>query len=243
MTQATPVGPLTARSVGELDVLGDVLPGWVAGLMAVVTQLGDFWFVTVLLALCFWQLPDEREGVVALFGTALGGLGLYRALKHTFAFPRPEAVPVAPDAVPGLVRPLYESAIAAGGYGFPSGHATTATILYGGLALVGPVGTRRQRTAAAAVLIAVVCVSRLALGVHNLVDVIGGVGTGLVALGVLFVGPNRYRPDRRVFVTFAAAVGLAGAYFLASGSQTAIEVAGVAVTTMVGWWAFDRRVS
>lgn len=232
----------TARSVGELDVLGDVLPGWLAGLMSVLTQLGDFWFLTVLLGLCFWQLPEKRSAVVALFGTALGGLGLYRALKHTFEFPRPEAVPVDPAAVPALLRPLYEYAIAAAGYGFPSGHATTATILYGGLILVLTVGTRPQRIAGAAGLIAVVCFSRLALGVHNLVDVIGGIGTGALALGALFVLPGRYLPEQREFIALAAAVPFASLYLLASGgSITAVQIALVAVVTMVGWWAVDSR--
>lgn len=248
MEQVTPTGTFpgfaagTARSVGELDALGNLLPGWVAGLMSVLTQLGDFWFLCVLLGLCFWRFPQRRAAVVALFGTALGGLGLYRALKHSFRLPRPETVPVDPGAVPALFRPLYEHAIAAGSYGFPSGHATTATILYGGLALALPVGTKRQRVAAAAGLIVVVCFSRLALGVHNLVDVIGGIGTGLFALGLLFVLPNRYRPDEREFVALAAAVALATLYFLASaGSTTAVQVAGVAVAAAVGWWAFDRR--
>ncbi|WP_336325788.1 phosphatase PAP2 family protein [Halovenus sp. HT40] len=247
MEQITPVWAVgstggTARSVGELDVLGDVLPGWLAGLMSVLTQLGDFWFLTVLLGVCFWQLPEKRSAVVALFGTALGGLGLYRALKHTFEFPRPETVPVDPGAVPGVLRPLYGHAIAAGGYGFPSGHATTATILYGGLVLVLTVGTRSQRIAGAAGLVAVVCFSRLALGVHNLVDVIGGIGTGLLALGLLFVLPGRYLPEQRAYVTLAAAVPLAGLYLLASGGNvTAVQVALVAVVTMGGWWALDGR--
>jgi len=226
----------TARGVGELDAIEGILPGWGAGLMSVLTQLGDFWFLTVVLGLCFVQLPRQRTEIVALFGTAFGGLGLYRTLKHTFESPRPAAVLVDPGAVPEIMRPLYVHAIDAPSYGFPSGHATTATILYGGLALVLALGTRRQRVAAAAGLIAVVCFSRLALGVHNLVDVVGGVATGLLALGVLFVLPGRYAPDRRVFVTLGAAVALAGAYFLASdGSPVALLTAGVALATMVGW--------
>lgn len=232
----------TARSVGELEILGRLMPGWVAGSMSVLTQLGDFWVLTVLLGVCFWRVPEKRAAVVALFGTALGGVGLYRALKHTFEFPRPEAVPVDPAAVPAFLQPLYENAIAAGGYGFPSGHATTATILYGGLALVLAVGTRRQRIAGAAGLITVVCFSRLALGVHNLVDVIGGIGTGLLALGLLFVLPGRNLPDQREYVALTAAVVLAGFYLLASGGNlTAVAVAAVAIVTMVGWWAVDSR--
>ncbi|MFT4947476.1 MAG: membrane-associated phospholipid phosphatase [Natronomonas sp.] len=231
----------TARGVGELELIESILSGWGAALMSVLTQLGDFWFLTALLGLCFWRLPEQRASVVALFATALGGFGLYRALKYAFEFPRPEVTPIEPAAVPELFRPLYENAIAAGGYGFPSGHATTATILYVGLVFVVPIGTGRQRVAGAAGTIAVVCFSRIALGVHNLVDVIGGIGTGLLALAVLFVLPNRYLPGQRVFVALVAAVPLAGSYVLASGGdKTAVQVAGLAVVTMIGWWAFDR---
>lgn len=242
MAQAALVVQETARGVGELEMIENILPGWGAALMSVLTQLGDFWFLSLLLGLCFLGLRQKRAAIVALFGTALGGLGLYRALKHTFELPRPEIVPVEPAAVPAFFRPLYEQAIAAGGYGFPSGHATTATILYGGLALVLTVGTRPQRIAGATGLITVVCFSRLALGVHNLVDVLGGVGTGLCALALFFVLPGRYLPEQREFVALAAAVPLAGLYLLTSGgSVTAVQVALVAVVTMVGWWAFENR--
>jgi hypothetical protein len=89
----------TARSVGALDVIERLLPGWGAGLMSVLTQLADFWFLCVLLGLCYWRLPAHRTDVAALFATALGGLGLYRTLKHSFEAPRPETVPVDPSAV------------------------------------------------------------------------------------------------------------------------------------------------
>jgi membrane-associated phospholipid phosphatase len=191
----------TARSVGAVEFVERVLPGWGAGLMALLTQLGDFWFLCVLLGLCYWQFPAERVDVAGVSVTALGGLGRYRTLKHTFEAPRPATVPVDPADVPGLLRPLYENAIAVGGFGFPSGHATTATLLYVGLAVALPVGTRRQRFVAAAVLVATVCLTRVALSVHALVDVIGGIPTGLAALALFYWLPTRDRTapaaDRR----------------------------------------------
>lgn len=228
----------TARGVGTVEFVERVLPGWAAGLMAVLTQLGDFWFLTVLLGLCYWQFPDQRADVAGLFVTALGGLGLYRTLKHTFEAPRPATVPVDPADVPALVRPLYKNAIAASGFGFPSGHATTATLLYVGLAVVLPVGTRRQRVAAAAVLVTTVCLTRVALGVHTLVDVMAGVPTGLAALALFYWLPARYAPDRQVTLGLAAVLPLAGTYYLASGgAQTALELAALAVAVLVIWEA------
>lgn len=236
---ATSLSLGTARSVGALEVLARVLPGWAAGLMAVLTQLGDFWFLTLLLGVCYWRFPANRRDVASLFATALGGLGLYRTLKHVFERPRPTTLPVDPSEVPGLLRPIYENAIAAGGFGFPSGHATTATLLYVGLAVVLPVGTRRQRFAAAGVLVGTVCVSRLALGVHNLVDVLAGIPTGLLALALFFWLPTQYAPDRRVTVGFAAVLPFAGVYYLTSGGvQTALEVGALGLVGLVVWEQF-----
>jgi len=232
----------TARTVGEFEAIDGALSGWGAGLMSVLTQLGSFWFLSVLLGLCFWRLPEKRAELLALFATALGGVGLYQTLKYSFEIPRPGVVLIDPTAVPGLLRPLYEYTITISGYGFPSGHATTATILYGGLVLVLTVGPRRQRIATAAALITVVCVSRVALGVHALIDVIGGVATGLAALGLLFVLPKQFLPERRVYATLAAAMLLAVLYFLASGGDPfAIGVAALTLAAMGGWWLLDSR--
>lgn len=75
------------------------------------------------------------------------------------------------------------------GWSFPSGHATNSTIVYGALVLwFGAAVPRRRLTAigaVAAVLVAGVACSRLALGVHWLSDVVGGMVLGTVWLALV----------------------------------------------------------
>ena len=78
----------------------------------------------------------------------------------------------------------------AGGYAFPSGHTTTATVGYGLAAALLIVLFPRVRAViavAAVVLIAGVGLSRTYLGVHWPTDVLGGwaLGTSWLALGAL----------------------------------------------------------
>jgi undecaprenyl-diphosphatase len=75
-------------------------------------------------------------------------------------------------------------------YSFPSGHATGATALALAtvllIALVAPVRGRRAATVALAAYAAIICASRLALGVHYLTDIVSAVlfaTAGVLAMG------------------------------------------------------------
>jgi undecaprenyl-diphosphatase len=74
-------------------------------------------------------------------------------------------------------------------YSFPSGHALASTVLYGLLAAfaVQASKTWRQRVVAVSIalcLIALVCFSRVYLGVHYLTDVLAGVLEGVLWLAL-----------------------------------------------------------
>jgi undecaprenyl-diphosphatase len=74
-------------------------------------------------------------------------------------------------------------------YSFPSGHAMVSTAVYGALACLawGPLRTRRRRLtliAGTVVLLALICFSRLYLGVHYLSDVLAGTAGGAFSLAV-----------------------------------------------------------
>lgn len=104
------------------------------------------------------------------------------------------ALPAAAWAAQNLIklvierpRPVFARAIAhAPGWSFPSGHAADSTAAYGTLAMVLAVGAVARRFAAvvAAVLVLVVCTTRVVLGVHWISDVLGGV---LLSLTLLIV--------------------------------------------------------
>lgn len=98
-------------------------------------------------------------------------------------------------------RPLFDDPILTlTSYSFPSGHAVGSTVLYGVLAalVVRELRTRRERAIAigvATLVIALICFSRVYLGVHYLSDVVAGVLEGAVWLGscLLAVGALRRR--------------------------------------------------
>ncbi|MEQ1724300.1 MAG: phosphatase PAP2 family protein [Sphingopyxis sp.] len=99
-----------------------------------------------------------RSGVV-LVATSLLSFMTSEALKTAFARARPDVVPHL-DTVHSL--------------SFPSGHATSAAVLYLLFAMLVPTQRRALWLTAATVLICLTGWSRVALGVHWPSDVIGG---------------------------------------------------------------------
>lgn len=200
------------RGFGEIEALRTLLPDAAIPVFALLTQLGDVWFVFVVLTLLYWgdgRLPAvglPRSRAVFVLALALCALALTGGLKALFAFPRPPT----PGDVTGLryvpvpLEGMYVAAASADGYGFPSGHAIITTVVWGALALVLDAGTRGQRALVAGVVVALVALARVALGVHYAVDVLAGVAVGLALLAV---GMGLAR--RRARQTFWLAVALA----------------------------------
>jgi undecaprenyl-diphosphatase len=84
-------------------------------------------------------------------------------------------------------RPPF-ALVHATGLSFPSGHAMNSTVVYGALLLLlSTILGRRRATEAqlvTMVMIALIACSRLALGVHYLSDVVGGITLGAVWLAL-----------------------------------------------------------
>ncbi|GAA0452719.1 hypothetical protein Ade02nite_00740 [Paractinoplanes deccanensis] len=139
-----------------------------------ITQLGGrttLFSVTIMMILLLLIRRLPRLAIY-LAVTGVGALLLDPSLK----------------ALVGRVRPVVADPIAYGqGNSFPSGHTLGATIVYGMLALVILSATRRFRALVitlAAVLIVAVGLTRIALGVHFLSDVLAGWFLGLAWISV-----------------------------------------------------------
>lgn len=224
-----------SRGIGEFGPIQDVIPEWLAVIVALLTQLGDPWFLVLILSILYWTRPDKQDDVLLVMAMYLAGLGVYRFLKYVFEFPRPAEPLLDPELLPWIIRPLYEFTAFASGYGFPSGHATASTIVYFGLATVLTAGTKRLRYGLATVVVATVGLTRVALGVHYAVDIVAGVALGLV---LLFVGFRviRHLPGDRVAAVLAFAIVTMLLYVYQSSAHVeAVLGLGVTLGAFAGW--------
>jgi membrane-associated phospholipid phosphatase len=190
-----------------LYVIGDALPGW-----------------------------DRRRGATVL-AAALLAIALTGLLKTVVALPRPAGAGTSAYAVPGLIGEVYAWAATADGYGVPSGHALGSTAVYGTIAALVDRPLRRRAALAAAALVAVAAVSRLALGVHLLLDVLAGVAVGLLV--VLVATRWTARQGRTLGLAVLAAAGWA---VRAGGDTEALGAAAVALGALLAWHRYGDRL-
>jgi membrane-associated phospholipid phosphatase len=157
-------------------LIQSVAAPWLDALMTLITDLGSEQAYVALVVVTYLAI-DARAGR-ALGITLMVSFMINQYAKGWFDTPRPF------ELDPSVVR--TERALeSAAGPGFPSGHAQGATTFWGlGAVLVG----RAWFTVGAVLLIAAVAFSRLYLGVHVPVDVIGGllVGTAVVMIAALW---------------------------------------------------------
>lgn len=169
---STPLLSLDRDTADDLHQIALNHPAFTAvmkGVSAVGSPLG--WWI-VLTPLFVWLLYRRLPRLAAFVAVTALGSGLLNGLiKSAVDRTRPQ-----------LVDPVARAA----GKAFPSGHTQAATVGCGILVLVFlPTVTRRARLwlwAAAAGIIGLIGFSRIALGVHYLSDVIGGVLIGVAWL-------------------------------------------------------------
>ncbi|MFC5368037.1 phosphatase PAP2 family protein [Salinirubrum litoreum] len=243
-----------SRAVGVTDLLASA-PDWVVAVFALVTQLGDAWFLFGAFSLLYWLGPSrdllDRPVGATLIGLGLAAVGLTVAAKFLFALPRPPGAGTAavPPWLPAALGDLYVSAATGDGFGFPSGHALGSTVAYGGLALLADAWDRRRRLLAAGLVAVLVSLSRLVLGVHYLADVLAGMALGVVVLWTALRLTERGRRPGRLFAgaVVVAVVGV-GFSLLHAERVEAMAVLGATVGGLLGWryadgdLVGDRRV-
>jgi undecaprenyl-diphosphatase len=149
-----------------------------AALTAAAVELTYLGTGTVVLAivgvstLFLWH-TEHRVSAQLLLTAVAGGIVLNNALKLVFNRSRPD---------------VFEWLTTASSSSFPSGHAMSATICYGTVAyLVARLQKHRWSRVltlcGAALLILLICLTRIYLGVHYPSDVIGGIVVGLAWAG------------------------------------------------------------
>ena len=196
---AVPFGLLVSQVRGDgrlvdLDTAGlDRLHEWVrespgvVGPLKAVTDLGApiwLWIVCIVASVVLFRAGRTRL-LVFLLVTVLVGSLLDTVVKIVVDRPRPF---------------LLEPVATARGKSFPSGHAMSSTVVYGSLLLVFLPGVARRwrgwLVAGVSAVVVAVAFTRLALGVHYLSDVVGGIVLGLAWLAVSTATFSIWRVER-----------------------------------------------
>lgn len=189
LAQVTGSGPLVRVDTSAARHLHD----WVRQSDTLVQNLkiltffgSPLWFYVIVTPAVVWVWRRGHPRLaVFLIVTALGGGLLDTVVKETVDRARPS-----------LVDPVAT----AHGKSFPSGHAMSSTFVYGALLLVFlPVIGRRYRPVViggTVLLVAAIGFSRLALGVHFITDVVGGVVLGLAWLAASTAAFSIWRVER-----------------------------------------------
>ena len=155
--------------------------------LKILTFFGSpVWFYVIVIPAIVWVWRRGHVRLaVFLVVTTLGGGLLDTIVKEAVGRARPS-----------LVDPVAT----AHGKSFPSGHAMSSTVVYGSLLMVFlPVIGRRYRPVVlggAVLLVAAIGFTRLALGVHFITDVLGGIVLGLAWLAASAAAFSTWRVER-----------------------------------------------
>lgn len=154
------------RLAGLSRTIRTAAPDAYAPAYEAVTDVGDTVTVLVIVSVVYWY-GSRRRDVAITMGYSFAALSLVLALKTAFGYPRP------PESV---------WLIETDGLGFPSGHATAATVVYAGLAHAHDWWDDLRRAIPVAVLVLAIGFSRVVLGVHYVADVLAGFVLGLAVI-------------------------------------------------------------
>lgn len=161
--------------VAVLEWIGARHSPGLTSFMTEVTPLGTGIVVLMVVGVAcafLWHTEHKHSARLLLASTA-GAILLNNALKLWFDRPRPT---------------VFAWGIHAASSSFPSGHAMSATVVYGTVAyllarLQKNWWARAITLTAAVVIIVLICLTRLYLGVHYPSDVLGGIVVGLAWSG------------------------------------------------------------
>jgi membrane-associated phospholipid phosphatase len=136
---------------------------WVPLLVA-ITQLGSVWVIPILVLVAY----AHKMYKLAFKLTVNGAIAVVAVeyIKHIVARPRPG----------GLVDGVTQRGLHVNGYGFPSGHTTIVTVM--ALTLLPYIPRKYQWAPWLAIVL--VAFSRVYLGVHSPLDVLGGFALGIM---------------------------------------------------------------
>ena len=221
------------------------------GFLSKMSYFGEMNTVLIIMALVYWCV-SKAFGQYLLMGWS-GNRLANGVLKVSVCAYRPwiRDARIVPDG---------DALATATGYSFPSGHTMNAASLYGGAAIRRELS--RGLRVALGLIVALIAFSRDFLGVHTPQDILVGVGTGLLVMGLTarLIAWVDAHPEKDIPVMCAGiAVAVAVAVFAAvkpypvdydAAGKLLVDGAKMANDTYkgVGWcvgflagWVLERR--
>lgn len=180
-----------------------------------ITFFGDKEFYIMVLPLFFWLWNKEKA--LKLMLVLLPSLLLNYYFKEIFH----------------TARPLGVALIEQHGFAFPSGHAQGSSTLWLILALLV---RQRWMSILAVVMIILVSISRLYLGVHYPIDILGGILIGAVI--VFFYHKYLYDAFKNI-LSVKSAIGIASMVTIMILFFTIVYPADDAITLLAVMWGFS----
>ena len=174
-------GTPTGWEVTVLTSINNWSSSW-SGFFNVMTFFGSIWMALIAVVGTFALKMYQLAWRLAI--TIIGAYGVAYIAKHFIGRARPE------ELLADVNVRATES-----GMGFPSGHATLSTVI---ALTILPYLPRWVAYVVVPLFIALVCLSRLYLGVHFPLDVIGGIAIGTAAVSFVRILPDQIRKWARV---------------------------------------------
>lgn len=232
-----------------VETVVDLTPAVVAHLLVFLTYLGSVFVVVPLVVAAYWWDPKRFAHWIP---TVVGYYAVMGSIKSLNSATRPEAgPPVSPDAAPAALAGTYEHAATISTTSFPSGNVIAATVLAGLFVLDARIWTFRRRLLAGAILVGLVSYTRIGLGVHYPIDVIGGIAIAVGYLGVVELVRQRTRNGTAILFVLAAVLAVVAVWLRTglgdpptaeglAGSNRPVAL-GAAIGGLAVWLALQDR--
>lgn len=187
----------------------------------IATMTAEEYFLVIMLAVIFWCI-NKKAGYIIGFAILSSNL-LNTSIKELLQIPRPIGEPG--------IRVLH--AETAPGYSFPSGHTQGAATLWTSIALQGK---KKILCILGIIFTLLVGTSRIYLGVHRPIDVIGGLlfGVGWAALINQVFTYMEEKKNHKIIILFAIVI-IAGMFRFQT--EEYYKMAGVSLSFLLGFVA------
>lgn len=201
--------------------------GWLNALVECITVIAESEMVLLVGAILYWCV-DKKMGQ-KMGAVAVSGVFWTLGLKNVFKVPRPHKWM---DAVSEKDVLRIETAT---GYSFPSGHTTSAVMIYGYLAKAAKWAVRILLW----VLVALVGFSRIYMANHTAYDVLAAlvIGFGWVYLGSFIYDTLMQKSEKNIFWFYLPMVFAIGALFSGIDPVEAVDtikMCGLGTTLILG---------